>query len=189
MCVLRCTVRLLFLFVRAHSWREGHRLLWNKELVFSVWWHRGHIKREQHILVTWFIYLYFFRVDTISERIDTGIQKAVNPVVDQLTQNIRDTLGIWHRPLSSLASGHPNPVAPPNTNPTTSSSDGMYSWKPVLFLNGFFSWLIYLPFVGFNPFDLGLSPLWQNLFDNNAQRDWWKGYLKLLFKLNNFSEI
>lgn len=89
------------------------------------------------------------RADAIADRIDAGIQHTVNPMVDQLSQNVRETLGNWNRPFSQIASGHPNPVAPPHNSPPTKSE-------------------------GFsNPFDL--SPLLQGLFDSNHQRDWWKG--------------
>lgn len=123
-CVLRCTVRLFYSCVHTAE-RGSSTFMEQRTRLFSVMTSRSHKTGATHPSDLIYIFI-SFRVDTISERIDTGIQKAVNPVVDQLTQNIRDTLGIWHRPLSSLASGHPNPVAPPNTNPTTSSSDGMY---------------------------------------------------------------
>lgn len=65
----------------------------------------------------------FGSVDMIAERIDSGIQQTVNPVrstlVEQLSNkahNVRESLGIWNRPFSPLSSGHPNPVAAPNTN-------------------------------------------------------------------------
>lgn len=67
-------------------------------------------------------FLFFFglgSVDMLAERIDSGIQQTVNPVVEQLSNkahNVRESLGIWNRPFSPLSSGHPNPVAAPNTN-------------------------------------------------------------------------
>ncbi len=65
----------------------------------------------------------------LAERIDSGIQQTVNPVVEQLSNkahNVRETLGIWNRPFSPLSSGHPNPVVPPNTN-LASQSEGKHS--------------------------------------------------------------
>lgn len=62
---------------------------------------------------------YVRSVDMLAERIDSGIQQTVNPVVEQLSNkanNVRESLGIWNRPFSPLSSGHPNPVAAPNTN-------------------------------------------------------------------------
>ena len=57
-------------------------------------------------------------MDHIADRIDSGIQQTVNPVVEQLSQNVRDTLGIWNRPFSPLSSAHPKPAAsPPQANP------------------------------------------------------------------------
>jgi len=63
-------------------------------------------------------------VDHIADRIDTGIQQTVNPVVGQLSQNVRDTLGIWNRPFSPLSSSHPKPASsPPQANPL---NDGIF---------------------------------------------------------------
>ena len=108
-------------------------------------------------------------MDTLAERIDSGI----HPVVEQLSNkahNMRESLGIWNRPFSPLSSGHPNPVIPPNTN-LASQSEGnrqitsaLGSHKVVLANTG-----------STNPFDLGLSPLFQSLFDTTPQREWWKG--------------
>lgn len=56
----------------------------------------------------------------MADRIDTGIQQTVNPVMEQLSQNMRDTLGIWNRPFSPIASGHPNP--PVATNPASNDN-------------------------------------------------------------------
>ena len=50
------------------------------------------------------------RVDSIAERIDTGFQQTLFPVVDQLHQNVRETLNIWNRPFSALISGHSQPM-------------------------------------------------------------------------------
>ena len=63
-------------------------------------------------------------MDHIADRIDTGIQQTVNPVVGQLSQNVRDTLGIWNRPFSPLSSSHPKPASsPPQANPL---NDGIF---------------------------------------------------------------
>lgn len=70
-------------------------------------------------------------VDMLAERIDSGIQQTVNPVVEQLSNkahNVRESLGIWNRPFSPLSSGHPNPVAAPNTN-VQSQNEGNISSK------------------------------------------------------------
>ncbi|EFX82642.1 hypothetical protein DAPPUDRAFT_302377 [Daphnia pulex] len=97
------------------------------------------------------------RVDTLAERlgadIDSSLKQTLNPVVEQLSNkahNVRESLGIWNRPFSPLSSGHPNPVIPPNPNLANQNE-------------------------GTNPFDLGLSPLFQSFFDNTPQREWWKG--------------
>ncbi|KAI9559121.1 hypothetical protein GHT06_015910 [Daphnia sinensis] len=97
------------------------------------------------------------RVDTLAERIgadiDSSLKQTINPVVEQLSNkahNVRESLGIWNRPFSPLSSGHPNPVIPPNPNLANQNE-------------------------GSNPFDLGLSPLFQSFFDSTPQREWWKG--------------
>lgn len=97
------------------------------------------------------------RVDTLAERIgadiDSSLKQTINPVVEQLSNkahNVRESLGIWNRPFSPLSSGHPNPVIPPNPNMANQNE-------------------------GSNPFDLGLSPLFQSFFDSTPQREWWKG--------------
>lgn len=116
----------------------------------------------------------FYSVDTLAERIDSGIQQTVNPVVEQLSNkahNVRESLGIWNRPFSPLSSGHPNPVAPPNTN-VQSQSEGNFSNFP---FSTYTVHLISKCLLGSNPFDLGLSPLFQSLFDSTPQREWWKG--------------
>jgi len=70
-------------------------------------------------------------VDHIADRIDTGIQQTVNPVVGQLSQNVRDTLGIWNRPFSPLSSSHPKPASsPPQANPL---NDGIFLFFFYLF--------------------------------------------------------
>ena len=70
-------------------------------------------------------------VDSLAERIDSSIQQAVNPALEQLSNkahNVRESLGIWNRPFSPISSGHPNPVAAPNTNIPT-QNEGTFTFN------------------------------------------------------------
>jgi hypothetical protein len=115
-------------------------------------------------------------VDTLAERIgadiDSSLKQTINPVVEQLSNkahNVRESLGIWNRPFSPLSSGHPNPVIPPNPN-MANQNEGC-TQSNFQFDSKFNQHII----SGSNPFDLGLSPLFQSFFDSTPQREWWKG--------------
>lgn len=107
------------------------------------------VLRNWHLVCGWIslinasqILCLFDSVDELAERIDTSIQQAVNPALEQLSNkahNVRESLGIWNRPFSPISSGHPNPVAAPNTN-VPAQKEGSISLKIMASYIFFYPW-------------------------------------------------
>ncbi len=86
---------------------------------------------------------------------------SVNPVLDQLNQNVQETLSIWSRPLTALVGSTPASSASASPTATKASPprrDGSTADPPFT----------------------APKPFLQGLFEPQQQlHDWWKGYVLL----------